>query len=253
MQSLVFLAPLLVLYEIGMAVHAVGAADGSVSIKARSVLINVLSEFGSAGRYLAPVLVVVVLVTLHLVHRQRWRLDWRLTLAMGAEAVAEAIPLLMFALVWGRQVANQLGGAPAATVDASAPPLLQAGANGAALTSAGGGAESWFVGIVTALGAGIYEELVFRLFAIALLHFVLVDLIGLHRLTGAVLAVVSAAVLFSAYHFTTPANPFDLARFLFFALAGCYLGVIYLTRGFGIVAAVHAFYNIFCVVLAQGG
>jgi hypothetical protein len=234
MHSLVFLVPFLLLYEIGMAVQNSG------HIKARSVLINFLSEFGSAGRYLAPVVIVVILVTLHIVKREIWRFDWRLYIAMAAEAVAEAIPLLMFALVWGRQIANQLQGHAAAAL-AATPTML---ANG-------GQMESWFVGIVTALGAGIYEELVFRLIAIALLHGVFVDIIGLKRGVGAVLSVVSAAVLFSAYHFTTAAHPFEWTKFLFFALAGCYLGVIYIMRGFGIVAAVHAFYNIFCVIIAH--
>jgi len=236
LHSLVFLIPFLVLYEVGMAIQNSG------HIKARSVLINFLSEFGSAGRYLAPVVIVVILVTLHIVRREQWRFDWRLYMAMAAEAVAEAIPLLMFALVWGRQVANQLQGHAAAWLS-TMPPMLVGG----------GSVESWFIGIVTALGAGIYEELVFRLVAIALLHAVFVDLIGLRRSTGAVLSVLGAAVLFSAYHFTTPAHPFDWAKFLFFTLAGCYLGVIYLLRGFGIVAGVHAFYNIFCVIIAHTG
>jgi membrane protease YdiL (CAAX protease family) len=231
LQSHCLLAPMLLLYEIGMAVHDPTAGNGSVSIKARSLLINFLTEFGWAGRYLAPVMVVVILVSLHVMRREPWRLDWRLYLAMAAEAVAEAIPLLMFALVWGQQIATDL--------------VVRQ------LAAAAGAGESWFVGIVTALGAGVYEELVFRLIAITVLHFVLVDLLGLQRLTGAALAIGCAAVLFSAYHFTTPANPFTWPRFAFFALAGGYLGVVYLARGFGIVAAVHAFYNIFCVIVAK--
>jgi hypothetical protein len=231
LQSLCLLVPFLVFYEIGMAVHDPYAGNGSVSITARSFLINVLSEFGSFGRYLAPVLVVAILVSMHVMRREPWRFDWRLYLAMSAEAVAEAIPLLMFALVWGVQKAGQLS--------------VTLAAGGAA--QAGG--ESWFVGIVAALGAGVYEELVFRLIAIAVLHFLLVDVIGLKQATGTALAVICAAVLFSAYHFMTPDKAFAWSWFIFFALAGGYLGVIYLARGFGIVAAVHAFYNIFCLII----
>jgi membrane protease YdiL (CAAX protease family) len=102
--------------------------------------------------------------------------------------------------------------------------------------------------LIFAIGAGLYEELVFRLMAIALLHLVLVDLFGLPWRWGAVIAVAGSAALFAGYHFTGD-NAFTWSRFLYFFAAGLYFAAIYVLRGFGIVAAVHAFYDVVYVVI----
>ncbi|MDX1565132.1 MAG: CPBP family intramembrane glutamic endopeptidase, partial [Phycisphaeraceae bacterium] len=97
-------------------------------------------------------------------------------------------------------------------------------------------------------GVGIYEELVFRLLAIAVLHGVLVDLIHMPEKTGAVTAVLVSAVIFAlAHHRPSSGSMLDFiqsGRFVFCLLAGVYLAAVYLLRGFGIVAATHAFYDV---------
>ncbi len=224
-----FLLPFVAAYEIG-------ALYSQRGILARSLLSDVLEAFGPAGRYLPGLLVVVVLIAWHIARRDRWELDWRLYLAMAAESVALAVPLIMLALLWGREPAWS---------DVLLP--LQ---NGTASPPSGGGG-GWQEDLFLAIGAGVYEELVFRLMAITLLHLLLVDVIGLGFKVGSILAIACSAVLFAAYHFDV-SNPFTWVRFLFYSAAGGYFGALFAIRGFGIVAATHAFYDIFYVVIKYG-
>lgn len=227
LHALVFLLPFLLLYEIGTVVITRDPDTGqAVHIVARSFLGRVLAVFGDAGVLLPGVFVVVALLAWHIASRDRWEFDWRLYLAMTAESVAVAIPLLMFALIWGRQVAVHL--------QATQLP-----------------AYSWQADLVFGVGAGVYEELVFRLIAIALLHTVFVSILELSETTGTLLAVICSAALFASYHFSA-INPFAWGQFIFYALAGVYLGGVFVWRGFGIVAATHAFYDIFYVAIEHG-
>lgn len=232
LQSLIFILPFLLFYEVG--VHHYGPPT---QILARSVLLRLLEQVGDVGPYIAGLTVVAVLVGWHLARRDPIRFDWRLYLGMTAESVALAVPLLMFAMVWGRQ---------AAATDPVAAVAMQL-----AQTLGPANEPTLMAYIVTSLGAGIYEELVFRLFVISLLHFVFADLIGLRNLHAAPLAIVGAAALFAAYHFG-PQNPFAWDKFFFYLLAGGYLGALFVLRGFGIVVGVHAFYDIFYATIQHG-
>ena len=83
---------------------------------------------------------------------------------------------------------------------------------------------------------------------LALLHLVLVDWLKLPARVGAAGAIAVTAVAFAFYHFTGD-NPFTLSRFLFYTVAGIYFTTVYLVRGFGIVAWVHALYDVLVFVL----
>lgn len=98
--------------------------------------------------------------------------------------------------------------------------------------------------VVTYLGAGIYEEAVFRLVLftcmVGLLRFV-----DLSSTTSALIAGVVSAVIFSAAHHVGPyGQVYSNYLFLFRVLAGLYFAVLYQTRGFGIAVGTHACYNV---------
>ncbi len=223
LQALLFLLPLLFAYEVGMLLYAELMGADLPPNSAWALLYKVFAVVGAGGHYLPGLLVVMVLLAWHIARRDPWELDPKLYLAMGIESVALAIPILVFALVWGSEPIQQ----PAAPD------------------------YPWQAKLVFSVGAGIYEELLFRLIAIALLHLILVDLIGLKHLHGAMIAVSSSAVLFAAYHFAGPAD-FDLVRFVFYFAAGMYLAWLYLLRGFGVVVATHAIYDVFIVAIEAG-
>lgn len=95
-----------------------------------------------------------------------------------------------------------------------------------------------------AVGAGIFEELLFRGVLCYALFRALKDVVGADRFSAGTLAVVIAAFLFSAYHHWGDAGePWDARVFTFRFHAGVVLGVVFLTRGLGIAAFAHGFYD----------
>src|SRR5690606_17654676 len=104
--------------------------------------------------------------------------------------------------------------------------------------------------LTLSIGAGIYEELLFRMILIAAIHFVLVDALRFKAQTGGVVAVLVSAVAFALYHDLSGS---DLsARFAAYFAAGVFFGALYLGRGFGLVVAAHALYDVAVLVLLPG-
>jgi membrane protease YdiL (CAAX protease family) len=110
--------------------------------------------------------------------------------------------------------------------------------------------------IVTGVGAGIYEELVFRLILICVLSALFQHLVGLNHINAVVLAVLVSAALFSAHHHVVWIDgqigrtaPFSWAEFGFRTAAGVYFAGLFALRGFGITAGTHAFYDILATLV----
>ncbi len=120
-----------------------------------------------------------------------------------------------------------------------------------------GGIEGKFTGLVMSLGAGLYEEIAFRvvLFGLGLRCLrVLWPGKGWWRRTllGAGWALASA-VLFSAWHHLGAlGEQFDLRVFVFRAVCGLIFTVIYVTRGFAPVVWTHVSYDVWVLVMAPG-
>ncbi|MGH7146035.1 MAG: CPBP family intramembrane glutamic endopeptidase [Planctomycetota bacterium] len=104
-------------------------------------------------------------------------------------------------------------------------------------------ATSLWSRIVLYCGAGVYEELVFRvlllwgLFGLGLLlHF--------PKWVNVPFAAVGSALLFSLFHYYPPGPyPFAWATFIYRALAGMYFTTLVYTRNFGVAVASHAMYD----------
>lgn len=114
--------------------------------------------------------------------------------------------------------------------------------------------------LVLDIGAGVYEEIVFRLFIIqgtfAFVHadpwhtFLDEDRSDAARVTSrmptAALAAFLSTVCFAAYHYVGEgADPWDVASFAFRCAAGVVLALIYFTRGLAAAVYTHAFYDVF--------
>ena len=112
--------------------------------------------------------------------------------------------------------------------------------------AAGGGLEGSALSRLTlSLGAGLYEELLFRVVIVALLANGFRLLFRVSRLAAGITATVIGALLFSAFHYIGPlGEPLQLESFVFRALAGLAFSGLYLTRGFGITAWTHALYDV---------
>ena len=102
--------------------------------------------------------------------------------------------------------------------------------------------------IALSLGAGLYEELFFRVLLVSGLVY-LFNYFSSTKWIAFTAAVVLAALLFSFAHYLGAlGDPFTLASFLFRFLFGLALNAIYLWRGFGMAAWTHAIYDIMVVV-----
>ncbi|RME71870.1 MAG: CPBP family intramembrane metalloprotease [Planctomycetota bacterium] len=104
--------------------------------------------------------------------------------------------------------------------------------------------------LVLSIGAGIHEELVFRLALLGGLGFVLVDFLGMGERSGTVLAMALSSLLFAgAHHLGALGEPFALSTFVFRFLAGMLFCAIYKLRSFAVAAWTHALYDVYVLVL----
>jgi hypothetical protein len=99
--------------------------------------------------------------------------------------------------------------------------------------------------LMVSLGAGTYEELLFRVILVGVLSLIAKRVFGWGARGSGVFAVVVSALVFSAFHYIgaygdTP----QLSSFLFRFLAGLMFSTIYVLRGFGITAWTHALYDV---------
>lgn len=100
--------------------------------------------------------------------------------------------------------------------------------------------------LMISLGAGIYEELLFRVILVGSLAAIGTRLFRWTPRTAGIVACVLGALLFSAFHYIGPyGDPLEAGSFLFRALAGLAFSALYLLRGFGITAWTHALYDVF--------
>lgn len=103
--------------------------------------------------------------------------------------------------------------------------------------------------ITVSLGAGIYEELLFRVILVSLLAWIGTRLLGWAPWAAGVGAAVVGALIFSAFHYMGPlGDTLELGSFVFRTVAGLLLSGIYLLRGFGIAAWTHALYDVLLAV-----
>lgn len=221
--SLLFVLPLLLLYELLMLVAPVRADGGVIRNGADVILTSLFSAlFGVRGPMVF--MAIVIGVSLYLIQRDKNAGPLRPGIfgAMFAESVVLA---MAFGLVIGLATMQLVG------------PLAR--------LAGGGIAEGTVLERLTlSLGAGLYEELLFRVILVALLANGF-RLLGAKRLTAGVAATLIGAVLFSAFHYIgAMGDPLRLDSFVFRALAGVAFSAMYLTRGFGITAWTHAIYDI---------
>lgn len=105
--------------------------------------------------------------------------------------------------------------------------------------------------LMISLGAGIYEELLFRVLLVGALGWSARRLFGWGAGAAGTFAALLGALIFSAFHYVGPyGDRLELASFTFRAIAGVMFSGLYLLRGFGITAWTHALYD---VLLALAG
>jgi len=106
-----------------------------------------------------------------------------------------------------------------------------------------------WTGIVFSVGAGVYEEIVFRLLLVSLLYFIFTKLLKIKKPISAIISVLIGALIFTSAHYLGPLkDSFTYASFTFRLLAGLVLSTIFMFRGLGVVVYTHAIYNVLTVL-----
>jgi hypothetical protein len=231
LHVLLFLLPMMVLYEVGSARYLSDFGHGVVeTIGARKILTDFFNTFGVAGYYLPPLVLGTVLVFWHIFERDKWKVQPSVLLGMLLESVLWMLPILVFGQI--------VGGRPSmATVPAME--LAQ---------------HSWQAKVTLALGAGIYEESLFRLMLFTAVHLLVVDILKQKQNVGYVIAACASALAFTLYHdVSAPMGGIDLGKFFFFLGAGIYFAALFVFRGLGIAVGTHAFFDILVLTLLSRG
>jgi uncharacterized membrane protein (UPF0136 family) len=215
LASLLFAAPLLVIYEMGL----ICLGPNAMRNGAEAWLRQALDLLGFNAYFLLPMLTVGILLGWHHVLRQPWHVPRRVFYGMTGECLGLAVAL------WLSWKLYQF--------------LLHAVVHAVGL-SIGGFLEP----ILCYLGAGIYEELLFRLILLNLVIGLLAWMRAGPR-ASVVAGIVLTSVVFSAAHYVGPSrDPFSGLTFLFRFLAGVLFAVLFRYRGFGIAVGTHAFYDV---------
>ena len=104
--------------------------------------------------------------------------------------------------------------------------------------------------VTLAVGAGIYEEFLFRVMLISGLTGIIGFVFLWSEKVRKAAALIIAAGIFSAFHFMGDyGDYFSMELFLLRFFAGIVLGILYIARGFGITAYAHSIYDL--IVLIQ--
>jgi hypothetical protein len=233
LHILVFLAPLIALYELGSILYLADDQRGVIAtVRAWSILSRFFETFGVASLHLPAAGLVIVLLVWHFFLRDSWRVRPPVIAGMAVESVLWCLPLIVF----GMLIAQGLSSG-----------LIQS--NGSA--NASFATLPWQSRLILSAGAGLYEELLFRLILISGVHFLVVDLARQSEGVGFVIAAVVSAVAFALYHnISHPRGGADLALLASYSVAGLYFAALFLLRGFGVAVMTHALYDVVVLIAA---
>ncbi len=207
----VFIAPLVALYELGVTL------DPRARNGADPIFREIFDRFSHLGFvFLNLVLLGLLFLAIWYTKANRFKVTG-LYWYMLVEATVWACVLLGIAYIWPP-------GAFPNEKPLALPPLARS--------------------IVVSIGAGVYEETIFRFVLMGGMIFVLRDLLGGHPAWVVPLALVVAAALFSLAHHTIGKQAWHWDIFYFRTILGAVLGAIFWFRGLGIVVWVHALYNV---------
>jgi membrane protease YdiL (CAAX protease family) len=220
LTSLVLVFPLFLLYQIGVlfTLPVLNGADFLTVFLFRNLGLT-------AGSYLAYTFVVAVAFAIAVaVLRHKQRFDPHLIVPVLLESA-------IYALTMGSLIVFVM------TRALGISPQLAAGFVGQ---------QGLGTRIVMSLGAGVYEETVFRLGILTGLVVLCERVFHLRRWLAVAVGLCVSAVLFSAMHHIPPyGDPLHVGIFVFRVLAGICFGLLYWYRGFAVAVYTHALYDLY--------
>ncbi len=228
LSSLAFVMPLLVVYEAGVLILGPAAVRSGADVWLRQFLDLV----GLTGYFVLPLCTVIMLLAWHHTTHHAWRVSLRVLGGMLAECVALSLGLLLFAQLQARLLTATWMWHLSVNTSVNAAPSF------ASLRQ-----------IVAFAGAGIYEEVLFRLLLLPLLWGAL-GLVTTRAATRVVSAILLSSLIFSLAHYVGQyGDTWQWFTFLFRFSAGGFFAALFVVRGFGIASGAHALYDIMAGVV----
>ena len=216
LYSFLFTVPLFLIYEIGIFLTS---SDDMFVLRngADALMRQILATFGITGLYWVGVIFFIGFIIAFILQRKYWeetQIHSDYFLLMMVESVGWSV--LIYFLMTNIY-------------------LLLMNPTGSMLVQQ----------VTLAVGAGIYEEFLFRVLLIAGISVILGFIFQWSDKTRNWAAMVIAAGIFSSFHFIGEYGDFfSFNIFMVRFLAGIALGTLYFLRGFGITAWSHAVYDL---------
>lgn len=219
LPSLVFIVPLLFLYEAGVALLG-QSSPAEIRNGADHWLRQAILSLGLNAGFVLPSLIVLALSAWHYTGNYRRQFTLETYAGMTAESLLFSVLLIVMGqaqdLLFQKMSLSEL----ALNVPTELPLA------------------------VGYLGAGLYEEFLFRLLLLSGLFLALTSC-RIPRPWSMGAAVVISSILFAAAHYVGPAaDGYDHFGFLFRFVAGLYFAALFVFRGFGIAVGTHAAYDL---------
>jgi hypothetical protein len=221
LADLALTLPIFIVYHLGVVWMDVQNAADVVTRELKNLASSSLPAYSGLTLAIGGVFAGVLLV-LGRGHTLRWQ---RFAL-VAAEGVLYAVAMRLVASYVVGKVHLDVGG-----------PAL------------GGESLGFFTAVVLSLGAGLYEEIAFRVGLYGLGRRVVLammpEALPGQRLMASLAWAASSAVIFSGWHYLGQfGEPFELRSFVFRWVCGVVFTVIYVFRGFAPVVWTHALYDI---------
>jgi len=220
LPSAIFLLPLLLIYEIGVVVLS-QAGELSARNGADHWIREGLLSVGFQQTHLLPTLILIALAIWHFVGKFPHKISGELLSGMLAESLLFAVVLVVIGqtqdLLFQQWSTHEL--------------LAMFPANSSSIA-------------ISYIGAGIYEEVLFRGILCTLLYAGGRSL-KIPMMASLIFSMIVSSLLFSGAHYIGPAaDQYSHFSFLFRACAGMYFAGLFFCRGLGIAIGAHTAYDL---------
>jgi membrane protease YdiL (CAAX protease family) len=226
LTSLVLVFPLFLIYQVGVlfTLPVLNGADFLTVLLFRNLGLSTTAYLGYTGAVAVAFAIAVAVL------RRRQHFNPRLIVPVFVESAIYALTmgsLIVFVMTRAFGISPRLAGGDGLIAQ-----------------------QGFGTRFVMSLGAGVYEETVFRLGLMTGVAALLGKVAGLRRWIAFTFALLVSSVLFSAMHHIPPyGDPLHLGVFVFRVLAGAIFGVIFWFRGFAVVVYTHALYDLYVLIV----
>lgn len=225
LTNLVLVCPLFVIYQLGVLFTRplLNGADFVTILLLHHWHLSTLAYLGFVFGVAAALFLAVVLLG------RKQKFDKRVVLPVLLESMIYALTmgsLIVFLMTEVMGISPRLAG-PAPLPD-----------------------QSIVTRFVMSIGAGLYEETVFRLGLLSLTVLIAERVLGLRRFLAVLGGLAFSSLAFSAMHHIPPyGDPLSLGVFTFRTLAGVFFAMLFWYRGFAVAVYTHALYDIYVLLV----